>query len=95
MTLADQFWITVRGETAFGCLPSERVLVAMERAGRRYIPVGCRGGGCGLCRVKVCEGNYRTGRMSAAHITEQDEARGYALACQLYPLSDLVLECVR
>jgi len=96
MRLAGQFSITVLGnETGFGCAPSERVLVAMEQAGQRTIPVGCRGGGCGLCRVRVCEGKYRTGHMSAAHITEQDAASNHVLACRLYPLSDLVLQCVR
>lgn len=96
MRRTGQFRITILGgEIGFACAPGERVLVAMEQVGLRCIPVGCRGGGCGLCRVRACEGNYRTGRMSAAHITEQDEASNHALACQLYPLSDLVLQCAR
>ena len=47
----------------------ERVLVALERAqgfGQlknlpRRLPVGCRRGGCGVCRVRVLSGEYRFG----------------------------------
>lgn len=71
----------------------ERVLLEVERDPRGTpIQVGCRGGGCGVCRVRVVSGEYRVGRMSRAHVSEADEAAGYALACRLYPLSDLVLE---
>jgi ferredoxin len=53
--------------------------------------VGCRGGGCGTCRVRVRAGTYRTGRMSRAHVTLEEEREGYALACKLFPLEDLLL----
>jgi ferredoxin len=63
----------------------------MERQKLSLVPVGCRGGGCGICRVRVIEGTYRTGKMSRRHVSEEDLAKGYALACRLYPTSDLVL----
>lgn len=86
------FRITVEGGDApFPCPAQERVLLAMERQGRRCLPVGCRGGGCGVCRVRVTSGRYRTGRMSRAHVSAGDEAAGFALACQLVPKSDLSL----
>ena len=31
----------------------DHLLRGMERLGRRGIPVGCRGGGCGVCKVQV------------------------------------------
>ncbi len=55
------------------------------------IPVGCRGGGCGVCRVEVLAGDYVAKRMSRRHVTEADEAAGYALACRLMAMSDLVV----
>jgi ferredoxin len=76
----------------FGCTAQMDVLRAMEQLGLRGIPVGCRGGGCGVCRVRVLDGDYRLGRMSRACISEAQEAAGEVLACKLYPRADLVLE---
>jgi ferredoxin len=85
------FWIIVGDGDGFRCGPDERVLLAMERQGRTDIPVGCRGGGCGICRVQVVQGRYRTGPMSRRHVTAEDAGNGYALACRLYAQDDLVL----
>ena len=56
------------------------------------IPVGCRGGGCGICRIRVVTGDYETDKMSRKHVPEEDQARGIALACRVYPRSDLDIE---
>lgn len=79
------------GGVPFDCRPDERVLLAMERRGLFLIPVGCRGGGCGACRVKVVRGAYRTGPMSRRHVSAEESAEGCALACRLYPREDLTL----
>src|SRR3546814_19327298 len=84
--------IRIVGGGEFSCGEDERVLIAMERCGASDIGVGCRGGGCGMCRVQVVSGDYVTGKMSRSRITEQAEAAGLVLACRLYPLSDLILE---
>lgn len=75
----------------FSCPADERVLIAMERQGLRLLPVGCRGGGCGICRVRVTHGRYHTRKMSRAHVSEADEAAGIVLACRLIPETDLSL----
>ena len=86
------FRITVEhGDAPFSCQAHERVLLAMERQGLKHLPIGCRGGGCGVCRVRVTSGCYRTGKMSRAHVSTGDEAVGIALACQLIPETDLAL----
>lgn len=66
----------------------------MEVLGRRGIPVGCRGGGCGVCKVQVVEGAYHTRKMSRACLSEEEEADGVVLACKLFPESDLALQVV-
>ena len=77
---------------AFACTPGQNVLLAMERLGRQEIPVGCRGGGCGICRVQILgDGKYRTLKMSRAQISVSDEANGICLACKLIPESDLCI----
>ena len=78
----------------FDCADGLDVLRGMERLGRRGIPVGCRGGGCGVCKVRVIAGDYRTGVMSRAFVSVEEQDAGYALACRLFPLTDLRLEVV-
>ena len=79
-------------EDAFKCLADKNVLKAMEQLGREGIPVGCRGGGCGVCRVQVIGGGvYHTGKMSREQVSVEDEKKGFCLACKLIPDSDLQL----
>lgn len=87
--------ISVQGGGSFGCSEAERILIAMERAGQNGIPVGCRGGGCGICRVRVLEGEYTTGKMSSVHVSAEDLRQNCVLACRLYPRSDMVLKTER
>ncbi len=90
--MGGSFTVTVEGAgEGFTCPAEERVLIAMERQGIKAIPVGCRGGGCGTCRVFVASGRYRTRKMSRAQVSEAEEREGYALACRLIPESDLTL----
>lgn len=84
---------TVRLESGeqFACAETEKVLSAMERAGVMTIQVGCRGGGCGACRVKVISGEFEVLRMSIKHVCPEDAEQGYALACRIFPRSDLLI----
>lgn len=75
----------------FMCAADSAVTKAMKQAGVRATVIGCRGGGCGVCRIRVLEGEYRTSPMSRDHISEAEEQAGYALGCCLFPLSDLLL----
>ncbi|MSQ68641.1 MAG: 2Fe-2S iron-sulfur cluster binding domain-containing protein [Gammaproteobacteria bacterium] len=79
----------------FICQPNDSVLKGMERLSRCDIPVGCRGGGCGVCKVQVIHGQYLRRRMSRAHIGDAEAAAGIGLACCLVPLSHLTLRVVR
>jgi len=71
----------------------QSVLKAMEQRGLECVAVGCRGGGCGLCKVTVREGDYECGKMSRVHAPPEALAQGEVLACRIYPLSDLIIEC--
>ncbi|MEM5386752.1 2Fe-2S iron-sulfur cluster-binding protein [Paraburkholderia phymatum] len=79
---------------AFGCDADATVLKAMAAAGGRGIPVGCRGGGCGVCKVQVLSGRYHACKMSRACVSADDEEQGTVLACRITPLSDLSLRVV-
>lgn len=96
----SEAWVcTVRGpddergpdDPTFEVTGAQPVLMEMMARGSRAISVGCRGGGCGVCRVQVVSGDYETKRMSRRHVSEEDQADGYALACRLVAKSDLAL----
>lgn len=76
---------------SFRCAAVETLLDGMARLGSKGIPVGCRGGGCGVCKVQVTQGRFRARVMSREHVSVQDEAAGRVLACRVYPESDIRL----
>lgn len=76
------------GET-FRCGEEVNVLAAMEHSRCKGIPVGCRNGGCGACKVRITAGRYHTRKMSRAVVSAQEEAEGCVLACKTYPQSDI------
>jgi ferredoxin len=76
----------------FSCAEDQPVLTAMEQQGLFCVPVGCRGGGCGLCKVRVLAGDYECGRMSCKHVPAEAREQGYVLACRLFARSDLRIE---
>ena len=79
----------------FPCRAEQNILAAMERLGRKAIPVGCRGGGCGVCRVQVLHSaGYRTLKMSRLQVSRDDEARGICLACKLIPEGNLTVRAL-
>jgi len=82
----------VNSGASFACTAGQSVLQAMEQQQLHCVPVGCRGGGCGLCKVQVVSGEYDCGRMSSKHVPEQARAQGAVLACRLFPRSDLTIE---
>lgn len=73
----------------YTCGEQENLLIAMSRSGRRGIPLGCRGGGCGVCKVEVTAGEYETRAMSCQHVTEEDRAGHRLLACRVFPRGDV------
>ena len=74
------------------CRPGQTLLDAARQSGAACIRVGCLGGGCGVCRVRIISGTYAVGKMSRGHVREEAQAAGFALACKVTPQSDLVLE---
>lgn len=75
----------------FSCRNDESVLQAMASRGASCVQVGCRSGGCGVCRVQVLDGDFETGQMSREQISEADLGQRIALACQVFPRSNLRL----
>jgi 3-phenylpropionate/trans-cinnamate dioxygenase ferredoxin reductase subunit len=80
-------------DETFLCALDESLLQGMLKLGRRGIPVGCVNGGCGVCKVRVLEGEVkRLGPVSRAHVSSEDEAAGCTLACRVAPVTAIRLE---
>ena len=70
---------------SYACAPRESLLEGMHRLGLRGIPVGCRGGGCGVCKIEVLAGEFHTRAMSRDHVSDDDVA--HQATQKLYDLS--------
>ncbi|PSJ46409.1 ferredoxin [Zobellella endophytica] len=70
----------------------QTLLAGAEAGLTRPVPVGCRGGGCGLCRVRILQGPYQRQCMSRRHVGPGQAQLGYALACKVLPEGDLDIE---
>jgi ferredoxin len=71
---------------------TKTVLEGMAMLGKKGIPVGCCGGGCGICKIEIVSGSYTKKAMSREHVSAEDEANNRALACRVWPTSDLRLK---
>jgi ferredoxin len=93
MTAAKTFFTVTIADTGevFRCGEHETLLAGMERLGRRGIPVGCRGGGCGVCKIRIESGAFSARAMSREHVSAEEEGAGIVLACRVKPLSEIRL----
>lgn len=71
--------------------PGETVADASYRAGIN-IPLDCRDGACGTCKCRVQSGDYDSGDYIEDALTEAEAAEGLALACQMRPKNDAVID---
>jgi CDP-4-dehydro-6-deoxyglucose reductase len=72
--------------------PEETLLRALGRAGLRY-RVGCKRGGCGICKVQLLGGEVRYERPIAVSVLSDDErVEGVSLSCRAVPLTNVVIE---
>ncbi len=59
------------------------------------VPFGCNGGGCGICKVKVVEGQYKLDDCAKNALSDEEKKNGFVFLCKTYPLSDLQLELIK
>jgi CDP-4-dehydro-6-deoxyglucose reductase len=71
---------------------AETLLRAMSRAGLQY-RVGCKRGGCGICKVQLVLGEVTYERPIAGNVLTDDErVEGICLSCRAVPLTNIVIE---
>jgi ferredoxin len=72
--------------------PDETVLRALARCGFGY-RIGCRRGGCGVCKVHLLMGEVRYERPVAESVLSDDERiEGICLSCRAVPITNIVIE---
>lgn len=72
--------------------PEETVLSGLYKAGYAYT-VGCRRGGCGICKVDCREGTFVYNRPIAdSVISDEERTDGTCLSCRAVPEGDITIE---
>jgi toluene monooxygenase electron transfer component len=71
--------------------PAKSILTGALRAGRFLRYYGCRGGGCGTCRMLLADGEVEQSGSSFA-LPAADGADGWILACASVPAGDCVID---
>jgi len=94
MSLEKQYYRiqVINRAQEYRCEAGKNLLTGMESDNKQCINIGCRGGGCGVCKIRVIAGIYQQKRMSKAHISTEDKVQGFALACRIFPSGDMVIE---
>jgi ferredoxin len=72
--------------------PEETLLAALSRAGLGY-RIGCRRGGCGVCKLHLLPGEVRYERAVAESVLSDEEGiEGICLSCRAVPITNVVME---
>lgn len=72
--------------------PGETILEALYNSGYSF-RVGCRRGGCAICKVDLREGDVSYNRVVAHEVLTDDElASGTCLTCRAVPEGDITVE---
>lgn len=80
--------LTVDGRTTTAPVERARTILESGQEVRSDLPFACKGGVCGTCRARVCDGEVD---MVRNYALEPDEVeRGFVLTCQTFPLSPAV-----
>ncbi len=70
-------------------VPQSQTLLDALRINGSSISYGCRGGGCGMCKVQIPEGPFERGKCSKSVLSDTERNANYTLACKTYPRGDL------
>lgn len=68
----------------------KNLLEGLEEAAQETVAVGCRNGGCGVCRIRILSGTFTKRKMSRKYVSADQERDRIALACRVYPTSAIV-----
>ncbi len=83
--VTSEVTITIDGRSTTTPMERGKTILDSAQELRADLPFACKGGVCGTCRAKVCDGEVD---MVRNYALEPDEiARNFILTCQSYPVS--------
>ncbi|MDZ5621738.1 1,2-phenylacetyl-CoA epoxidase subunit PaaE [Nocardioides sp. HM23] len=83
--VTSEVTITLDGRTTTTPMERGKTILDSAQELRADLPFACKGGVCGTCRAKVCDGEVD---MVRNYALEPDEvARDFVLTCQTFPVS--------
>jgi ring-1,2-phenylacetyl-CoA epoxidase subunit PaaE len=83
--VTSEVTVTLDGRTTTTSMPRDKTILDAAQEIRTDLPFACKGGVCGTCRAKVCDGEVD---MVRNYALEHDEvANNFILSCQTFPVS--------
>lgn len=79
---------------SYYCHEQQHLLAGMTSLNKKGICSGCHGGGCGVCKILILQGEVKIKTMSRQHVSEIEQSMGIYLACRVYPRSDIKLKVI-
>lgn len=80
--------VVLDGRSTTTPMRRDRTILDSAQEMRGDVPFACKGGVCGTCRARICDGKAD---MVRNYALEPDEvARDFVLTCQTFPVSDTV-----
>jgi len=80
--------VVLDGRSTTTPMPRNQTILDSAQETRTDLPFACKGGVCGTCRAKVCDGEVDMVRNYALEPAEV--AQNFILTCQTFPVSDNV-----
>jgi len=75
------------------CLESKHLMDGLY-VNADLVPKGCHNGACGVCKIKVHNGEFEKSKMNRKHISCDEENENIILACKAYPRSGMEIEFI-
>lgn len=73
----------------------DTIMAALNKSGYSFL-VGCRRGGCGICKVQVLEGAIEHNRpVSESALSAEERASGVCLGCRAVPQGDVRISLLK
>ena len=86
--VTSEVTVVLDGRSTTTAMPRDTTILDSAQGARSDLPFACKGGVCGTCRAKVCDGEVDMVRNYALEPAEV--ANNFILTCQTFPVSDEV-----
>ena len=84
----SQVTVVLDGRSTTAAMERSKTILDAAQETRTDLPFACKGGVCGTCRAKVCDGEVDMVRNYA--LEPHEVAQNFILTCQTFPVSDAV-----